>query len=81
MRAEIYSWSAYLSAKILNVDLAGANLQRLLSDGVEVLFLANIGSKGDDFISFFLDNILAHVRNTKAVAMTHQQVLQNAAGV
>lgn len=71
----------YLSAKILNVDLAGSNLQSLLSDSVKILLLANVGRKGDDFISFFLDNISAGALNTKAVAMTHQQVFQYAARV
>jgi hypothetical protein len=74
-------WSAYLSAKILDVDLAGANLQRLFFDSDEILFLANVGRKGDDFISFFLNNVSVDASNTKAVAMTYQQVLQNAARV
>jgi hypothetical protein len=79
---ETCSWRiAYLSAKIFNVDLASANLERLFSDGVKVLFLTNIGRKGDDFISFLLDNISASTPNAKAVAVTHQQILQNAARI
>lgn len=44
----------YLSAKVLNVDLGGSNLQSLLSDLLEIFFLANVGCEGDDFVSFFL---------------------------
>lgn len=44
----------YLSAQVLNVDLAGSNFQSLLPDRVEVFFLANVGREGDYFISFFL---------------------------
>lgn len=53
----------YFSAKILNVDLAGANLERLLSDSVKIFFLANVGRKGDDLVSFFLESVSA--RRTK----------------
>lgn len=52
----------YLSAKVLNVALAGANLERLLLGCLEVLLLANIGHEGNYLIVLVL--VVVSMANT-----------------
>lgn len=44
----------YLPAKVFDVALARADLQRLFFGSLEVFFLTNVGHESDDFIAFIL---------------------------
>jgi hypothetical protein len=61
-------WEAELLDKllpdVLNVALAGTNLQGLLLGSLEVLLLTNIGHEADDLVALILSKVSKPQTNT-----------------